>query len=316
MPSVSKQTRRRGNTPRSFIIVGHSCIPSDAEDYILPKHVTCVTTGICGFSTYGTSSLNAEIIQGFFNNDPFFNQSTPEKVIMLDPVANPSPKFDFNPRGTDESDEVEKDPTYIVVNHPNETMPNSKYDFIFSFELDGIWNATKSGVYPFMSKLRQYEDAMSEPIAQIPIQDDIDKTPISVSKIKQIFKYSIYPTAKMVIKQINKARPKSATLIRAKSNADECTILEFELAMNEFSMSIDQLIRLLRQKYGKGPIRLYDPLCKVDCEGLGTDFGYLRKMQDERRRRAESIIEGKWLPTDLLADDADDSKSHTRKNRK
>ena len=314
-PISTTRRKNKNAVPVSYMIIGHACIPSDAKDYIIPAKVTYTTTGICGFSTYGMDTLNERFIQGFFDNDTFYKRS-PEDVIRIDDEINRSPAESFNQR-KDEEGYIVNDPTYIVVNNPNEPVSCAKYDFIFSYQIKDdngkpiVWNSGKSGVYKMSPVLKKYKDVMTTHNVEIRIKPNhgLHNTYIKVSQIRKIYENSFYPTPKMVIAKINK-RLKSDEKIHVKNPDDMCTVMDFELALNELSLTLGQLMQKLLKQHAKRPIRLYDPLCKVDCESLGTDFRAERENQTRRRNRAETKMAKLLIGESLLK--AINSRSRSR----
>ena len=296
------------------MIIGHACTESDTDEYELPSNVTYISSGICGFSTYGNSTLNQQFIQGFFDNDKLYQQS-PEKLLMIDPVMEHSPKENFVQRKTSDGN-TENDPTYLVINRPKQGVLVSRFSFLYSFVLDdtenqvsdilnpvtGTWNAYKSGIYRFDHKLKKYPRVVSNISVTIPINYDLGNTYITVAEIRDIYEDSIYPTTKRIIAKINELLKKtgeSSHSISSKNPTDKCSLLIFEIAVENLSSDLSTIIRWLK-KHTNGPIRLYDPLCKGDCHLLGTDYKEERREQDKRRRASEWKLATGFLNKDLL----------------
>jgi len=320
MPSLlkSKKNKTKSRTkkaPLSFMIIAHSCAEPEQQDFAIPATVTYITTGICGFSTYGTDSLNGDIIQRFFDNDAVFKTTDTERLVFLDPEFEPSPKENFAQKIDEETGERMNDSTYVVINRPGQRVLSSQYFPLFNYTLtengspvevlepgqSGTWHACKSGLYILHPRLKIHKNVMSDPVVAIPLsskENPLEHSHITVEQIRAIYKDSVYPTTNAVIKQINRLSGKPH--IRLNSLNDKCTLQDFETAMNGFFINLTDLIKQIKRQLGGQPFRMYDPLCKEDCYATGIDLKEKRKSQDARRRADEIQIQEKLLGEDLL----------------
>jgi hypothetical protein len=322
-PEKSKKSRKSKKrskvAPLSFMIIGHSCVEPEIPEFEIPSNVTYVTTGICGFSTYGTESLNETIIQRFFDNDPAFKTKDAEQILLLDPDYEPSPKEQFKQFVDEETGQRINDSTFIVVNRPRQTVLSSQYFPLFNYSLTengspvealepgqtGTWNACKSGLYILRPRLKKYKNVMSDPVVSIKLsskEDPLENAHITVEQIRAIYGDSLYPTANAVIKQINRLalKPAEKPHIRFKNREDKCTLAEFETALNAFFINLTDIIKLIKRQLGSRQFRFYDPLCKEDCYSTGIDLTEKRQTQDARRRADEIQMQEQLLGVGLL----------------
>lgn len=323
MPAPKKtRTRTRSKrkaTPLSFMIIAHSCVEPETDEFEIPSNVTYITTGICGFSTYGTDSLNETIIQRFFDNDPAFKAKDAEQILLLDPDYEPSPKEQFKQLVDEETGQRINDSTFIVVNRPHKTVLSSQYFPLFNYTLTengsqvealepgqtGTWNACKSGLYILKPRLKKYTNVMSDPVVSIQLhsnEEPLESAHITVEQIRAIYGDSLYPTANAVIKQINRLalKPAGKPHIRFKNREDKCTLADFETALNAFFINLTDIIKLIKRQLGNKQFRFYDPLCKEDCYSSGIDLTEKRRTQDARRRADEIQMQEKLLGVGLL----------------
>lgn len=303
------------------MMIGHSCVEPETPEFEIPSNVTYITTGICGFSTYGTESLNETIIQRFFDNDAVFKSKNAEQILLLDPDYEPSPKEQFEQLVDEDTGNRINDSTFIVINRPNQTVLSAQYFPLFNYSLTnngspveslepgqtGTWTARKSGLYVLRPRLKKYKNVMSEPVVTIELQskeNHLENAHIAVGQIRAIYKDSLYPTANAVIKQINRValKPEGKPHIQFKRQEDKCTLADFETALNTFFINLTDIIKLLQNQLGTRKFRFYDPLCKEDCYSTGIDLTKKRKSQDARRRADEIQMQEQLLGVGLLTE--------------
>lgn len=303
---MSKSSKKSPSlSPEIYMVLGHSCTLPENPDFIIPKNVDYITTGICGLTT-SIKGLNGELIDEFFRKNEYIESSDATQILHIDPFIRTSHKDSFEDR------------SFIVVNKTNEAVSQSMYRFLIThiYHDDtniSLWQAIKSGVYKYGEKLNT--ERILHPVVLIPFRNDqnVRRVTITKSQIERIFEGSIYPTAKYVIKQINKflkAR-KGGELF---NDDDTCLIGEFEYVMSKIQISLSDLVSRLQTKH-KHPIRLYDPLCKTDCYMLGTDMTEYQAEMDKRRKTQENQLAKERIGQSLLAeiDKGGKSRKHKRK---
>lgn len=298
--SVSERKRQGG---KSYIILGHSCVKPEEDDYIIPDDVIYITTGICGLKTRSIG-LNGELINRFFANDPFFEREDPHDILWLDPNIEHSPKH-----------RTTGDNTYIVVNQPTESVIFTKYAFLLKTVLDEtshiVWNAYKSGVYPFNNHLKRYADVTNSVAVSISISsDELNPPQISIAQIKTIFSDAIYPKVTDIIFLINQIRNNHGEP-QIRQDTDLCLLDDFEYAVNTLSIELPELVNMCKS-HSKGNIRIFDPLCKHNCSRLSAtdDVSHKRKEQRNRRRKQENSMAKHFVPDGILG-----GKSRKRKHK-